>query len=376
MAKLTLDTITSAYQAVPLLNSNNALIETALENTLSLDGTTPNSMSANIDLNSNRVINLAEGIAASDATTYQQVQDLLADASGVDIAGPLAATLVTVADAGGYYDAITVEAALQELFTDRTPIEDGNVNDYMLRWGGTEWVETAALTCSAGGIASVSNRLECEQTPIRFSDGVGNSVDLDFHASGYLELVDNAGTPHFWISTDTRMDHLRFLEKAISSADIATYGQIWIKSDSPQSLMFTNEDGDDILIHASGSFTGTVTGLTTTEQGTVYYERIGSLVTMWIDADISGTSNTTAMTLTGVPAAITPTTQAIGRQVTAVIDNSNAVPSMTTALTTNTIQFSFPDAAWGAGGSFSSIGFTNSGLKGLNVGWTFTYHID
>ena len=77
MAKLVLTDITSAYQAVAALNANGTLIETAMENTLSRDGTTPNTMSAQLDMNSNRVINVATAIGASDAVTYQQVQDLI-----------------------------------------------------------------------------------------------------------------------------------------------------------------------------------------------------------------------------------------------------------------------------------------------------------
>ena len=44
--------------AVSTINSNFTAVETAIENTLSRDGTTPNTMSANLDMNSNRIINL------------------------------------------------------------------------------------------------------------------------------------------------------------------------------------------------------------------------------------------------------------------------------------------------------------------------------
>ncbi len=44
--------------AVATINNNNALITTALDNTLSRDGTAPNTMSANLDMNSNQILNL------------------------------------------------------------------------------------------------------------------------------------------------------------------------------------------------------------------------------------------------------------------------------------------------------------------------------
>lgn len=44
--------------AVNTINANNAVIETAFDNTLSRDGTPPNKMSADLDMNSNRILNL------------------------------------------------------------------------------------------------------------------------------------------------------------------------------------------------------------------------------------------------------------------------------------------------------------------------------
>lgn len=58
MAKLVLTDITGSYASVAALNANFALTETALENTLSRDGTTPNTMLADIDLNNNDLLNV------------------------------------------------------------------------------------------------------------------------------------------------------------------------------------------------------------------------------------------------------------------------------------------------------------------------------
>jgi len=44
--------------AVSTINNSFTAVETAMENTLSRDGTTPNTMSASLDMNSNRIINL------------------------------------------------------------------------------------------------------------------------------------------------------------------------------------------------------------------------------------------------------------------------------------------------------------------------------
>ena len=52
MAKLSLTDIAAGFQSVTTTNANHTLIETAVENTLSRDGTAPNTMSANLDMNS------------------------------------------------------------------------------------------------------------------------------------------------------------------------------------------------------------------------------------------------------------------------------------------------------------------------------------
>jgi hypothetical protein len=109
MAKISLTDMTSGYQSTAVYNANNTLLEAAIENTLSRDGTTPNTMSANLDMNSNRVSNLADGTNLQDAVTLTQL-----NAAGV-VVSTIAGTGVTIADAGGYYTGTTAEGCLQEL---------------------------------------------------------------------------------------------------------------------------------------------------------------------------------------------------------------------------------------------------------------------
>jgi len=58
MAKLVLDDIGGGYQTAAAYNANNALIEAALENTLSRDGTSPNEMDAALDMNTYDINNI------------------------------------------------------------------------------------------------------------------------------------------------------------------------------------------------------------------------------------------------------------------------------------------------------------------------------
>lgn len=77
MAKITLDDITNIFLAINTINANNAKIETAMENTLSRDGTSPNEMNANLDMNNHRIYNLAAPSSPADAVRLTDVQDII-----------------------------------------------------------------------------------------------------------------------------------------------------------------------------------------------------------------------------------------------------------------------------------------------------------
>lgn len=68
MSKLTLNDVTSGYASTTAVNANNALIEAAFENTLSRDGTLPNSMLADLDMNGNLILNSGNAVQVSGFT--------------------------------------------------------------------------------------------------------------------------------------------------------------------------------------------------------------------------------------------------------------------------------------------------------------------
>jgi|TARA_R110002153_G_scaffold39663_1_gene114096 hypothetical protein len=52
------NTISSGYASQSQLNENFSNIQTSFNNTLSLDGSTPNAMQSNLDVNNNDIINV------------------------------------------------------------------------------------------------------------------------------------------------------------------------------------------------------------------------------------------------------------------------------------------------------------------------------
>lgn len=114
MAKLTLTDITSGFD-LSAYNANNSLIEAAIENTLSRDGTTPNTMSADIDMNSNDLNNVIN----------TRTQNLYLN--GVKVTGV-------------YPEELTELTGL----TDTTITSPGNLNALM--HDGTDWKNRALTT--------------------------------------------------------------------------------------------------------------------------------------------------------------------------------------------------------------------------------------
>lgn len=80
MAKLILNNVASLQSessALATINANFDAIEVAIENTLSRDGTTPNQLTAPLDVNSQRLINLTNPRSGTDAARLVDIQSAL-----------------------------------------------------------------------------------------------------------------------------------------------------------------------------------------------------------------------------------------------------------------------------------------------------------
>jgi hypothetical protein len=64
MAKLTLNDVVAGYKATTAINANSAATEAAMEKTLSRDGTGPNTMTADLDMNGNNILNSGNALGA------------------------------------------------------------------------------------------------------------------------------------------------------------------------------------------------------------------------------------------------------------------------------------------------------------------------
>lgn len=116
----------------------------------------------------------------------------------------------------------------------------------------------------------------------------------------------------------------------------------------------------------TGTFTVTLTGCTTSPTATAVWARIGNLVILALPA-LTGTSNTTSMTMTGLPTEIQPSRDQLFPL--PAIESGGA--QVTTANSGVEVVASSGSLFFFVNSNFS--GFGNTLVKGLNGSCTFAY---
>jgi hypothetical protein len=123
MPKIVLSSLGSRYGSIDALNANFEAIEEAFENTFSRDGTGPNSLEADVDANSYRIINLPTPTANDEAATKGYVDVATAAIQGyltqIDIVADNINSVITVASIGP-----TLVADLESIVDVGTNIDD------------------------------------------------------------------------------------------------------------------------------------------------------------------------------------------------------------------------------------------------------------
>lgn len=115
------------------------------------------------------------------------------------------------------------------------------------------------------------------------------------------------------------------------------------------------------------TFTGTLTGVTGTVTGAFNYTSNGTTAAVYLTAGVTGTSNSTSMTVTGVPSAIQPANGQLAP--CANIENNTTGSQIGWALISGGTITIFLIS----GTTITSTGFTGSGTKGLQQFWCISY---
>lgn len=372
MAKLTLSNLASFSQAaVATVNANNDAIEAAMENTLSRDGTTPNSMSADLDLNSQtilninglsmnntRITNLPAAVATHEPVRKAEFDEVVADIDAIDTliidvhADAVAATVAKVAAQAAQTAAETALDSFDDRYlgsktADPTLDNDGNAlltgalywnsTDNQLKvYSGSAWT-TVALNNNDFLVKTASSALTAERvvtdTP---------SITWDWAIAGQAKATRAALTGDITASADSNATTL-----VTVNANVGTFGSataapsVTVNGKGLVTAVTTNT-----VTPAVGSITGLGTGVATF-LATPSSANLASAVT-----DETGTG---ALVFASSPTLTSPTIGGAGANVTVPdvnftitddLDNTKQFKVQASSITTGTTRtWTVPDAS-------------------------------
>jgi hypothetical protein len=157
-------------------------------------------------------------------------------------------------------------------------IADGTVSSATLRWSGSAWVESTNVQIASNGhlriidttavlrLDSTSSSAGEKRTEIRMISGAGFVIQAisDSGSNGpFLMGCSRTGTA--WDTMQIQTDLAIFAgsftmeggsiyldQVAAALAADADHGQLWVRDDNPQSLMFTDDDDTDFVLNGGG----------------------------------------------------------------------------------------------------------------------------
>lgn len=205
MAKLpSVSTITTGYASVQALNDNFEALKNAFTNTVSRDGSTPNSMSADLDLNSNDVKN----VKTIDADSFI-LNGTLMTPSGVDpvYSGTIStfgASLIDDADAATARTTLGLGAlATQDISYVNTNVEIGDANwtgaDLEIVNGGTGASSVGAARNNLGlGTAAVVDILDEDNMASNSATDVPSQQSVKAYVDASSPITTTTGSAPYY----------------------------------------------------------------------------------------------------------------------------------------------------------------------------------
>lgn len=229
MAKIgSLKTVASGFLSTTSLNSNFSAITAAFNNTVSRDGSSPNTMSADFDMNSNFILNLPTPTQNTHAATKKYVDD---NSGAAAIASAEAAQAAA-------------EAARDDAQTAQTAAELAETNAETAQTAAEAAAASINLPSSLTGEAGNSIRVNVGETGYEFytpgglSDG--DKGDITVSSSGTVWNID-AGVVGTTELADASVT-LSKLDNIDASAGIKVIGRTTASDGVPQLVDVLDED--------------------------------------------------------------------------------------------------------------------------------------
>ena len=299
MAKLTHANLTqlssNETSAVNTINANGALTEAALENTLSRDGTSPNTMGASLDMNSNKILNVAAGTASSDGVNLSQLTSATGQVPGLSM---IMETTQTDSDQGNgkvWFNAAVASATI--IYLDDLDSGGGAISTFVQTWdnstntGSRGYIyvvqKASALNYAVFEIdGAVTDASGYTKIPVNYMSGDGTLADTDAVSVHFTRTGDKGSHPAslqmLWESTTTDSDQgagkvwlnngtvasasVLYIDDVDNAAGTSINSQVDTWDDSTNTSLrgtITFVKASDAAIFATFNVTGAVTSAST-----------------------------------------------------------------------------------------------------------------
>lgn len=213
MAKLTLSTINSRYSSVAALNANFSAIEEAIENTLSRDGTTPNTLSASLDMNGERILNLPDPVANGEPVPLGWLLEQPDNAASSAVAAAVSATNAAASeDAAEEAASLIVDWEYKGTWATATLYKKNNIVHGTGTYAGWALIALVEHTSSGANVDTDYGAGKWGVLSQRGAAGVGTG---DMLRSNNLSDVSSAST------SLTNLGFSTFIKTLIDDADAA-----------------------------------------------------------------------------------------------------------------------------------------------------------
>ena len=186
--KVTLTRIENIETSADDINDNYATIETAFDNTLSRDGSTPNSMSASLDMNSNSIINLPSPSSNSEPVTLGYLEaNVSVSTPSVEFKSKVSSNDTTT---GFLSEKLTTSDGLSFSIINGGGDEDFKISPVIAADSGLEEVVTGLQVKDAEGIAVDTNGVSIDFPSL--TNLAGGSLD----GADTIAVYDTSATEH------------------------------------------------------------------------------------------------------------------------------------------------------------------------------------